>query len=319
MGARPSSFAFTAAGPLRLYNTTELLCLPPPTWLIDNILVDGGISSLYGPPESTKSFMAIDMALCIATGTPWHGRAVQRGFVLYIAAEGGPGIGKRVRAWLQHHNIPATKANVGWLIESLAVYGDSEDLDTLMHRIEHEVDQQPKLIVIDTLARCFDGDENQQEDMGRFVAGMDRLRHEYASAILTIHHTNLSGDRERGNTALRGGTDTMLSIERDKTGNREVILSCTKQKDAEHFDPMVFTLEPVPDADSCILVAEEEHKTAKTARILQILQDQGPMKWDDWLVPSGLPKSTFGRYVVGLKENGQIIKENGHWQVVVPL
>ena len=313
MGARPSSFAFTSAGALRVYNTSELLNLPSPTWLIDNLIPQGGLASLYGAPESTKSFMAIDLALCVATGLPWHGRAVEKGFCIYVAAEGGPGIGKRVKAWLQHHNLPASKANVGWVIETLAVSSGSGDIDTLMGRIE-EIDQAPKLIVIDTLARCFEGDENQQEDMGEFIAGMGQLRHEYGAAILAVHHTNLSGDRERGNTALRGGTDTMLAIERDKT-TKEITLSCTKQKDAEHFDPMTFELQPVPEHESCVLVSTEQAKLEKTKQILGILATSGPLSWDDWLSSTGAPKTTFHRHFAELKKSGEIIKENGLWRV----
>lgn len=316
MGSRPSGFQLSSPGPLRLYSTEELLTLPPPSWLIENIIPEGSLCALYGPPESTKSFIAIDLALCVATGRAWHGHLVLRGFVLYVAAEGGPGLSKRVRAWLIASNLPASDADVAWLIESMTVAGTSEDMSTLLERIDGEMERIPSLIIIDTLARCFEGDENQQEDMGAFIAGLDTLRHRYGAAVLTVHHTRLGGDRERGNTALRGGTDTMISVSRGDNGI--IQLECTKQKDAEHFPSLEFTLRQVPDTDSCVVISSEGEKAEKSLEILEILEANGSLGWDAWLSLSGMSKSTFGRYFSGLKKTGQIIKENGNWRAINP-
>jgi len=215
MGARPSTYSLTTPGSLRLYSTEELLALKPPAWMVEDILPEGGLAVLYAPPESFKSFVAIDFALCVATGTPWCGHAVQKGYAVYIAAEGGPGIGKRARAWLQHHGRKPSGLDIAWLIESITVTAGGADVDRLIERLDTEMDVVPTLIVVDTLARCFEGNENEQEDMGSFVGAIDHLRHEYGAAVLAIHHARLDGDRERGSTALRGGLDTMLAITRD--------------------------------------------------------------------------------------------------------
>lgn len=317
MGSRPSSFVFTQNGPLRLYSTAELMALPPPEWLIDDILVKAGLSLLYAPPESYKSFVAIDLALCVATGTPWHGHPVRQGFVLYIAAEGGPGIGKRVRAWLKAHDLPVTAANVAWLIESITVVKDSEDMDRLSKRLEIELERVPVLIIIDTLARCFEGDENQQEDMGGFVAGIDKLRHQYGSCVLAIHHTRLDGGRERGNTALRGGLDTMLALERTDTG---IVISCAKQKDAEHFDDIDLVFEPVEGTDSGVVVANPNVRN--DAEILdQMVEALGqiqPARWDDWVATTGFTKSKFMKAFTKVKASSRVKKDlaTGLWGVV---
>ncbi len=209
---RPSAFSLTNPGPLRLYSTAELLKLPPPEWLIDKIMPERGLIALYGQPGVGKSFVALDFAMAVGTNTSWHGRVVKGGPVLYIAAEGGTGMGKRSRAWLLDKNIADTQSAVVWLLESIPVFGDSDHIEQVMKRVTDEVQIQPKLVVIDTLARCFDGNENEQEDMGRFVAGADRFRNEFDAAVIVVHHTRLDGDRERGNTAFRGAADSMLSI-----------------------------------------------------------------------------------------------------------
>ena len=315
MSSRPSDFTLTSPGPLRLYSTEELLKMPPPEWLIDPIIPAGGLVGLYGPPGVGKSFLAIDMALSVACGRPWQGHPVQSGYVLYVSAEGGTGIGKRVAAWLKTRVVEPREAKVAWLTESIPVYSESADLDRLMLRISEEVDEQPKLVIIDTLARCFDGDENQQEDMGRFVSGVDKLRHEFGATLMVVHHTRLDGDRERGNTAFRGAADAMLSISRGKGG---LALNCNKQKDSEEFQVHNFDLITVPGTDSCVIAtnAKKNRKEVKLSEAWHVLRTTGPLTWDEWLSSSGLPRTTFHRTVVELKESGKIIREKGKWSIV---
>lgn len=319
-GARPSGWGLTTPGPLRLYNTTELLNMPRPSWQIEPIIPTGGLVGIYGPPGCGKSFLAIDMALSIATNSPWQGHPVaDGGFGLYVAAEGGVGITKRVDAWLRHHDITPRKANMGWLIEPMPLYGDSEDVDRLMGRVE-EADVQPAVIVIDTLARCFDGDENTQLDMGRFVAGVDRLRHEFATTVIVVHHTRLGGDRERGNTAFRGAADTMIAME----GNlkKEVTISCNKQKDAEEFGEQVFQFKLIPGTDSGVLTGFVEKPAIRKLRadkrnrmdlLLSEVRATPGITADELLpvlTPVSMSRATMFRLIDELEETREITKEN---------
>lgn len=310
--SRPSAFALTTPGRLRLYNTAELLRLPPPHWLVEGILTAGGLVGLYGPPETGKSFLAIDLALCVSSGLPWHGHSVKQGFAIYIAAEGGMGISKRVRTWLSTHKVSASVAQVGWLIEGIPINSTSEDMDVLFRRIDEEVQERPVLVVVDTLARCMEsgGDENQQKDMGHFIAGIDRLRQEYKATVLIVHHTNKGTlDQERGSTAFRGAADTMCLTELNRDGS--ITLSCNKQKDSERFEDKIFQLKIIPQFDSCVVV-DEEHSCSQT--ILQALA-VGPLSFTELRdrlkeLGSGPPPTTFKRHLVGLRKKGLIIKEN---------
>ncbi len=294
--------------------------MPSPEWLIEGILPQGAVAALYGAPATFKSFVGLDIALSVASGSEWHGRAVEPGLVLYIAAEGGPGIAKRVRAWLQHYQMKPSQVEMAWMIEAVSVFRGSDDLERLKRRLDQEIEATPILVVVDTLARCFAGDENQQEDMGAFVSGLDHIRHEYGASVMAIHHTNLSGERERGNTALRGGMDTMIAVKRPNNGHT-VTLECSKQKDSEEFKSMVLQTLAVPNTDSCILtdyldpqVALEHARHETAERVYTALIEHGaPIAWNIWLQLSGLSRSTFHRIVVKLTENNRIAKENGRW------
>jgi hypothetical protein len=79
----------------------------PVDWLIEGVIPKKAFVALYAPPASFKSFVALDIAECIATTRPFLGKEVkQQGAVLYIAGEGHGGIGARIKALKLHHDTP---------------------------------------------------------------------------------------------------------------------------------------------------------------------------------------------------------------------
>jgi hypothetical protein len=185
-----------------------------------------------------------------------------------------------------------------------------------MEKIVDEVQVHPRLVVIDTLARCFDGNENEQEDMGRFVAGADRFRQEFDAAVIVVHHTRLDGDRERGNTAFRGAADSMLSVQ-ERQGR--LWLACNKQKDAEEFDEIELVLHPVPSVESCVVwPARSARVQQKTDVVLEILKANKSLTFSQWAQAAKklrVSPMSFKRRLVSLKENDEIVKENGRYRV----
>src|SRR3546814_108548 len=84
---------------LRFIPASEFLKPPtPPNWIVDGIAETDSFCVLFGDPESGKSFMAMDWACCVATGTPWKDRKVKKGPVLYINGEGQHGVNRLLTA-----------------------------------------------------------------------------------------------------------------------------------------------------------------------------------------------------------------------------
>jgi AAA domain len=77
------------AAPSRFIRLSAMGDHPPAVdWLIEDYLERDTVTQLFGDPGSGKSFIALDMALSIATGQEWHGHATKSGPVFYIAGEG---------------------------------------------------------------------------------------------------------------------------------------------------------------------------------------------------------------------------------------
>ena len=89
----------------KTYTLEQVEHLPDPVPLVDECLMKDSLVVLWGPPASKKSFLAIDIGMCIATGTWWHGRRVAQGGVLHFAGEGAHGIKNRVAAWMEEEGI----------------------------------------------------------------------------------------------------------------------------------------------------------------------------------------------------------------------
>lgn len=81
-------------------------------WLIEGVLGCGQIGLIYGAPGAYKSFIALDMALSVAAGIDWQGRATDKGGVLYIAAEGGDDVIIRQSAWMTYNQIESASIHI---------------------------------------------------------------------------------------------------------------------------------------------------------------------------------------------------------------
>lgn len=217
------------------------LALQPPPAIVDGLLREQDIGVLFGAPGCGKSFVAIALALALASGEPWLGREVAGPApVLYIAGEGAYGIGKRVLAWAGG-TIPArSPVWENWRqLTALVPLLDTEAFPALLRSVEQLAEEQvrPRLIIVDTLARAMTGgDENSAKDMGLFVHRCGELRERTGAAVLLVHHSGKAGGAERGSSALRGACDVMMALEKDDAG--DVTLTVTKTKDDRPPDPI---------------------------------------------------------------------------------
>ena len=214
----------------------------PVEWLIQDVLPRRGFSALFGPPGSFKSFVALDIAHSIATGTPWMGKEVSTpGAVLYICGEGHGGVGARIRACRLHHKTePGAKVFV--IRHQLNLRSSKEDIQQLHLAIGNLVQREDirfELVQVDTLARAFGGgNENDSSDMGAFIASLSKIQRLLDCALQIVHHVGKDITKGlRGHSSLLGALDTELELQRldaalqdnQYAGSGNIII--TKQKD----------------------------------------------------------------------------------------
>lgn len=163
----------------------DLPPLDPP--LIDGILRQGHKMLLAGPSKAGKSFAMLEMAIAIATGSPWMGFPCARGRVLYVNLE--------LRDNSCKHRIYDVCRAMGVdtrLKGNLVVWnlrGRAEPLDKLAPKLIRRAAKERFLaIIIDPIYKVLTGDENNAEQMSRFCGCFDRICTELGTAVIYCHH-----------------------------------------------------------------------------------------------------------------------------------
>lgn len=236
--------------------------LTDPQYLIDGLIEEQSLIGLIGPSGSGKTFVALDMALSLATGTNYHGSEASKGLVVISAGEGHKGIPRRVQAWRAHHGQERDRIPVALTTRAVDLF-DPESLNSFCAEVDELIQLfgAPKLMIIDTVARHMGGkDENNAKDMGELVKTADKLKDVYQCAIMLVHHTGHSNqDRARGSTAFKGALDTEILVKAQ--GDHDLLVSCEKQKDGPEFDQMQFVKVSVEPA---IVLQQVEISRRKT-------------------------------------------------------
>jgi len=205
-------------------------------WIVEGYLEADALGLAFGEPGKGKSFVAIDMALCVATGKDWHGCKTKQGAVIYIAGEGHSGFARRARAWAIHNNTDLAGVNFYKSQRSCQLFdiASAHEVADSVRDIVESTGQQPSLIVVDTVARNMGGDENSTPDMARFVEHLDALlRSPYKAHVLLVHHSGkASPGQARGSTVLRGALDQEYMVDMDDS-TKMITLTNKKMKDGE--------------------------------------------------------------------------------------
>ncbi|MGJ0504191.1 MAG: helicase RepA family protein [Methylocystis sp.] len=233
---------------LEWFNSVSALALSESSNpLIADTLDEGALSVIYGESNSGKTFVALDKAMAVATGKPWNGKATKRGLVVYVAAEGGKRIMRRLAAlkkrYHAEHGEDAPEpllALVRFPIDLRSNDANLKELLALIRSAEAETGERCVWIIVDTLSRALaGGDENSPVDMGRIVMAADRIRAEIGAHFTYVHHTGKDTARgARGHSLLRAATDTEIEVSAGA-------LKVTKQRDMEGGEAYGFKLTDV--------------------------------------------------------------------------
>jgi len=257
-GATPPDFD----GKFHIIRGAAAIDRPPLEWWIKGVMPKGDLGILFGASGSGKTFVALDLALALSQGTVWRGHRVQKARVLYIAAEGGGGLGKRLKARCRKYDIDPADVELSVMYAAPNIM-DKEDITELLRAIRAAGDFD--FIVVDTFAQVTPGaNENAAEDMGHALANVRALREASGAMPLLVHHAGKDASKgSRGWSGLKAAADVQLEVIRHDNGAREIHLE--KIKDGEDGLRWGFSLEIVElgfdeDGDpitSCVIAEAE--------------------------------------------------------------
>ena len=287
----------------KLLTLDELSRMPPLRPLIGGLLDLDTVSVLYGAKGSFKSFLALDVALSVASGVSWHDQDTADGVAVLVAAEGAVGIPYRSRAWRSRYDAdPGNRFRV--MDEALNLL-QSASVEAFA---DAAADVGASLIILDTFARCIvGGDENSAKDVGLAIAALDTIRQRTGAHVQVVHHTGkTSGQGARGSSALEAAADTVLEV----TYKKDVVdVVTTKQKHRANgatmsFRPRTVAGSIVLDPASSATPGLGPAVLAALVKLAEIEGDDGAT-YSDWLA-TGVATSTLKRTIALASEEGPI-------------
>jgi len=179
-----------------------------PRWLVEDLWTDEAVGIVGGSPKTGKTWLALDLAVSVASGTPALGRfpVPTAGTVLLYGAEDAP-------AQLRHRLAGIALARGLSLdqIDLRLIVVPSLRLDTDRDRERLRLtlaEHRPRLLVLDPLVRLHRLDENSAGEISVLLGELRAIQREHHLAIVLVHHLRKNAaPRGQDGQSLRGSGD----------------------------------------------------------------------------------------------------------------
>lgn len=177
-------------------------------WLVTDLWSEGAVGIVGGEPKCCKSFLALDLAVAVASGRPALRRfpVPHPGRVLLYAAEDAQHI---VRERLQGICVAAGCELTALDVQVITTPTLRIDLERDRERLEHTVVAlRPRLLILDPFVRLHRIDENSSGEVAPILAYLRELQRRHTLAVLLVHHARKSSSAHvRAGQALRGSSE----------------------------------------------------------------------------------------------------------------
>lgn len=179
-----------------------------PSWLVSGLWAEEGVGIVGGAPKCCKSWLALDVALSVASGTPALGSypVPRAGPVLLFAAEDPPAtVRERLLGFATRRGLALERLPVHVIVAPslrLDALGDQARLAATVARY------RPRLVVLDPFVRLHRIDENSALEVSGVLGYLRDLQRQHHVAVLVVHHARKAGaSADQAGLGLRGSGD----------------------------------------------------------------------------------------------------------------
>ncbi|MEY2654293.1 MAG: hypothetical protein RLZZ524_1321 [Pseudomonadota bacterium] len=309
------------------------------SWAVKGMVPDASLGMIFGASGTFKSFIALDYQLHRAWSLTWCGRRTRAGVTVFVAAEGGTGLIRRVKAWHLARGLDWRTCTMRVVIVPLLLLRQAQ---ALAEAIE-AAGIAPADVTIDTLSQTFDGNENAADEIAAYLRSLrTHLVERFMCTVTVIHHSGHGAtERPRGSSALQANVDFLFGVFRQGDDSMVSTVECLKVKDGEKFKPVDFVLEPhqlgtdedgepitslaasYVNSAEAVLKADDKRREGNRAMLLRLAgalvdERQTRKAFDDELAdtPDGTRRAAWKRAVDWAIDNGMLRRSNGTFEVV---
>lgn len=194
--------------PLPVQRASQLTSSGPQTqWLVEQLWGEQAVGILGGEPKCCKSFLALDLAVSVASGAPCLRQfpVRRRGPVLLFPAEDSLAV---VRQRLEGIAAAAQVPFASLPVQVITAPSLRLDTTTDRERLSHTVqEQRPILLILDPLIRLHRVDENDASQIAALLSYLREIQRQFQLAVLLVHHARKDSNGSRPGQALRGSSE----------------------------------------------------------------------------------------------------------------
>jgi hypothetical protein len=299
-------------------------CPEEQRWLIEGLWAAEAVGILGGEPKCCKSFLALDMAVAVASGAPCLRRfpTTRRGRVLLFAAEDSPAVVRQ--------RLIGIASAVGAPLDTL----DIHVIVAPVLRLDVEIDQRrleetvgalrPMLLVLDPFVRLHRIDENVSSEVAPLLDYLRGLQRRHRVAVVLVHHARKGAAHVRAGQALRGSSelhawgDSNLYVRR--SGDDDLSLTI-EHRAARSADGIHLTLHAEGDALALRVTDSAAPEPAPPPipvieRVERILAEAtSPVSQREIRDLAKIRASTVGDALAALVTDGRVSRIDGRYQL----
>ncbi len=293
------------------------------SWLIEALWSEQAVGIIGGEPKCCKSFLALDMAVSVASGTPCLRRYPpgRTGRVMLFAAEDALHVvRKRLEGICHAARVCLTELD----IQVITVPTLRLDTTTDQQRLAETVAElRPTLLLLDPFVRLHRIDENSSNEVAPILGYLRQLQRHHQLAVALVHHARKGAHKLRPGQALRGSSefhawgDSNLYLRRDG----DHLTLAIEHRAAASADDIPIALNSHQDELALQVLeepplAEPPKPTCATERLLRALQQApAPLPFADLRKACRIRTERLCNALKELKQQGRVLKTHRGYQL----
>jgi hypothetical protein len=289
-------------------------------WLVEELWCARSVGVIGGAPKCAKTWLSLDMALSVATGTPCLGKYAvpEPGPVLvYLAEDALVAVRERIEGMAWHRGLDLDRVEVHVITAPVLRLDQERDRMRLWETTRR---LRPRLLVLDPLVRLHGIDENRAGDVAELLAYFRSLQRELGLSVLLVHHTRknaadgvAAGQGLRGSGDIHAFGDSNLYLQRAKD---HLILS-SEHRAARASAPVYLELVAVDVRTAhLVVIAEQSNEMDRGLheRLLALLAGGQVLTRTSLRESLGVKNERLGEVLESLERAGQISHTPKGWQ-----
>jgi hypothetical protein len=308
-------------GPLPVVRVGDLPCQETPRrWLVEHLWGASAVGVIGGAPKCSKTWLGLDLALSVATGTAGLGRYAvsEPGPVLvYLAEDALPVVRERVAGMARQRGLELAR------IELHVITAPTLRLDRELDRTQlREAAQRlrPRLLLLDPLVRLHGLDENNASEVAGLLAYLRELQRQLDLSVMLVHHTRknatsgvASGQTLRGSSDLHAFGDSNLYLRRAQ----DRLLLSNEHRAAPAAPPVYLQLvatNPETTHLEVVAIPEGPQPRELQEQVLELLLSGQTLTRTRLREALGVKNERLGAVLDALERAGRIRRTPAGWQ-----